>query len=183
MKGRKVWLEQLGELSSSLQLGELLLLHGRLFLMRDAAHKRLFPGDTKPDVTLDWNGKTIFYAGPAKPLPGWASGSIGPTTSLRMDPFLPALLQAGACATMGKGLRGEQARQACQRWNAVYLVAPSGCAAVLAQRIRKMQVVAFEELGPEAIFQAEVEDFPALVAIDSQGHSLFNGIAAPQCGS
>ncbi|HPE70525.1 MAG TPA: fumarate hydratase C-terminal domain-containing protein, partial [Thermotogota bacterium] len=84
MKGREVWLEQLGELAGSLQLGELLLLHGSLWLMRDAAHKRLFPGNTKPEVSLDWKGKTVFYAGPAKTPPGMVSGAIGPTTSMRM---------------------------------------------------------------------------------------------------
>ncbi|MFP3903067.1 MAG: fumarate hydratase C-terminal domain-containing protein, partial [Armatimonadota bacterium] len=111
--------------------------------------------------------------GPAPAPPGSALGSAGPTTSYRMDPFAPELYQLGLAATIGKGDRGEDVREACRRFGKVYLVAVGGAGALLSRTVTAAKVVAYPELGPEAIRRLEVQDFPAIVAYDARGGSVF----------
>ncbi|MDD4477671.1 MAG: FumA C-terminus/TtdB family hydratase beta subunit [Mesotoga sp.] len=156
-----------------LRAGDELLYSGELLLMRDAAQKRLKmlleEGEELP-VSLD--GAIIFYAGPAKPTKD-SFGAIGPTTSNRMDAFLEMLYLKGVLATVGKGKRGQQAVSLCKEYGRAYFLAPSGAAAALAGRISSMPVVAFDDLGTEAIFRVRVKDFPLYVAIDYLGNDVF----------
>lgn len=157
-----------------LEAGQRLLLHGSLFTARDAAHRRLLQClDSDQDLPFPLAGQIIYYCGPCPSPPGWAVGSAGPTTSSRMDPFLEPLLARGLQGTIGKGPRSPRAVEAMVSYGAVYLLATGGAGALLATRIRSSQVVAFPELGPEAVHRLEVWKFPVLVAVDSQGRNLF----------
>lgn len=151
-----------------LKLGDEVLISGKIFTARDAAH-RLF-GKKPP---FDPKGAILYYASPTPAKPGKVIGSIGPTTATRMDQFLPSLLKLGLKITIGKGRRGEEAKAAMKKYKAVYLVVPGGAAALLSKHVKKATVLAFPELGPEAVLELEVVDFPAIVAIDSKGGDLF----------
>ena len=152
----------------NLKIGDEVLISGKIFTARDAAH-RLF-GKKPP---FDPKGAILYYASPTPAKPGKVIGSIGPTTASRMDLFLPNLLKLGLKVTIGKGRRGEEAKTAMKKYKAVYLVVPGGAAALLSKHVKKVTVLAFPELGPEAVLELEVVDFPALVAIDSKGADLF----------
>jgi len=152
----------------ALKAGDEVLISGKIYTARDAAH-RLF-GKKPP---FDIKGAILYYASPTPAKPGSVIGSIGPTTATRMDQFLPALLKLGLKITIGKGCRGEEAKAAMKKNKAVYLVVPGGAAALLSKHVKKATVIAFSELGPEAVLELEVVDFPALVAIDSKGADLF----------
>ncbi len=152
----------------SLKIGDEVLITGKIFTARDAAH-RLF-GKKPP---FDAKGAILYYASPTPAKLGKVIGSIGPTTASRMDLFLPNLLKLGLKVTIGKGRRGEEAKAAMKKYKAVYLVVPGGAAALLSKHVKKSTVLAFPELGPEAVLELEVVDFPALVAIDSKGADLF----------
>ncbi|PLV59259.1 FumA C-terminus/TtdB family hydratase beta subunit [Thermotoga sp. KOL6] len=157
-----------------LKAGQEIRYSGKLIVMRDQAQKRLKvfleKGETLP---VDLTGEIVFYAGPAKPSCGRGVGAIGPTTSARMDDFLEMLFQLGVLATVGKGKRSQKAVEVCKKWKRVYFIAPSGTAAALSKRVKNSEVLAFEDLGPEAIYEIEVEDFPLIVAIDSEGETIF----------
>ncbi len=156
------------------KIGQEILYSGKLIVMRDQAHKRLKDMVEKgEELPVDLMGAVVFYAGPAKTPPGRPIGAIGPTTSARMDDYLEMLFRLGVIATVGKGKRTGKAIEACKKWKRVYFVAPSGTAAALAKRVKRARLIAFEDLGPEAIYELEVEDFPLLVAIDSLGNSVF----------
>jgi fumarate hydratase subunit beta len=146
----------------SLKAGERVLVSGRLYVARDAAHKLGLPFDVK--------GEVIFYAGPT---PGNPIGSIGPTTASRMDPFTLPLMKKGLAGTIGKGARSKEIKTAIRKYRSVYLVATGGAAALLSKTVRKSEVVAYPELGPEAVLKIEVEKFPAIVAYDSHGGDIF----------
>jgi len=158
----------------ALKAGDELLISGTLFTARDAAHKRLAQiiAD-KQALPLDLVGSVIYYCGPAPARPGDAVGPCGPTTSTRMDPYTPMLLSLGVKATIGKGKRSPQITAACRDHQAIYCVATGGVAALLSQRVKRSQIVAFPDLGPEAIWRFEVEDFPVLVATDTKGNDIF----------
>ena len=156
------------ELVKSLQAGDELLISGKIYTARDAAHKAF--GDKPP---FDLKGQIIYYASPTPAKPGRVIGSIGPTTASRMDSFVEPLLKAGLKATIWKGNRSPAVIELMKKFNAVYLLVPGGTAALLSQHIKKSTLVAYPELGPEAVLELEVVDFPAIVAIDSQGKSLF----------
>ena len=157
-----------------LRAGDEVTLTGDLYTGRDAAHKRLIQllDEGKP-LPVDLKGQAIYYVGPAPASPGHACGSAGPTTSYRMDPYTPALLQAGLNCMIGKGMRSEEVRVAMQRFGAVYLGAVGGAAALIARRIVHAEVVAYEDLGPEAIRRFTVKDFPAVVLMDAHGGNLY----------
>jgi fumarate hydratase subunit beta len=152
----------------ALRAGDKVLISGRMFAARDAAH-RLF--GKKPPFEV--NGQILYYASPTPPKRGKAIGSIGPTTATRMDPFTPGLLKLGLKLTMGKGRRGPEVKSAMKKYKAAYLVVPGGTAALLSRHVKKSVVVAYPDLGPEAVLELEVTDFPAIVAIDSKGGDLF----------
>jgi fumarate hydratase subunit beta len=157
-----------------LTAGTKVTISGVIYTARDAAHYRitraLEMGEKPP---FDLAGQTIYYMGPSPAPPGRVIGSAGPTTSSRMDGYTPGLLAAGIRAMIGKGSRSTEVREAIQKYRAVYLAATGGAGALLARTIKRVEVIAYEELGTEAILKLTVEDFPAIVANDSYGEDLF----------
>ncbi|MGB0387715.1 MAG: Fe-S-containing hydro-lyase [Ardenticatenaceae bacterium] len=162
------------EAIQSLRVGEQVLLSGTVYTARDAAHKRLIAtleaGEPLP-VSLE--GQVIYYVGPAPARPGDVIGPAGPTTASRVDLYTPPLLAQGLKGMIGKGKRGTAVRQALVAHTAVYLVTVGGAAALVADCIKKVELVAYQELGTEAIRRLEVLDFPLLVANDAYGGDLF----------
>lgn len=157
-----------------LKAGDRVSIRGVLYGMRDAAHKRLIEAlKSGREVPIPLKGQTIYYVGPSPTPPGKIIGSAGPTTSGRMDRYTIPLLEAGIKATIGKGSRSLEVREAMKRHKAIYLATIGGAGALLSKYIKKVEVVAYPELGPEAIFRLEVEDFPAIVINDIHGGNLY----------
>ncbi|OIO02644.1 fumarate hydratase [Candidatus Desantisbacteria bacterium CG_4_10_14_0_8_um_filter_48_22] len=158
-----------------LRAGEKVLLTGPVYTARDAAHKRIAQSSKLKawKLPIDWKGQTIYYAGPAPAPKGMPIGSCGPTTSSRMDRYTPLLLKLGIKGMIGKGNRSEDVKKAIIRSGAVYFVAVGGTGALLSRRITKAKVIAFRDLGPEAIYELELKDFPVLVGINSYGKSIY----------
>ena len=157
-----------------LKAGDIVLITGRIFTARDLAHKILFSYlKKKKKLPFSLKGQVIYYTGPTATPKGKVIGSCGPTTSSRMDKFTPALLKAGLAAAIGKGQRGPEVVRSIKKFKAVYFVAPAGCGAYLSRKVRKASVFKYGELGPEAVFSLEVKNFPAVVAIDSRGKSIY----------
>ena len=158
----------------ALKAGDRVLITGTLFTARDAAHKRLCEclerGEELPIVL---RGQIIYYVGPTPPKPGQVIGSAGPTTAYRMDAFTPTMLEQGMKAAIGKGSRSAEVVEALKRHKAVYFGATGGAAALLAKRIEAAEVVAYEDLGPEAIRKLTVRDFPAVVVNDAHGADFY----------
>jgi fumarate hydratase subunit beta len=161
------------EQAAELQAGEQVELSGHVYAARDAAHRRmaaaLAAGDPLP---IDLQGQTIYYVGPTPPRPGRIIGAAGPTTAMRMDPFTEPLLKAGLRAMIGKGGRSPEVRAAIARHGAVYFMAVGGAGALLSGRITRSEVVAYEDLGTEAIRLLELDRFPVIVACDAAGNDL-----------
>jgi fumarate hydratase subunit beta len=157
-----------------LRAGDRVLFNGVLYTARDAAHARLVAllDEGKP-LPFPIEGQIIYYVGPSPARPGAIIGSAGPTTSGRMDIYAPALMAAGLKGMIGKGSRSEDVKAAMAKHRAVYFAATGGAGALLSQRIVKAEVVAYEELGPEAIRRLEVEDLPAIVVNDIHGGDLY----------
>ncbi|MEA4888894.1 MAG: Fe-S-containing hydro-lyase [Clostridiaceae bacterium] len=170
----RINLPMTAEQASELHAGDLLLLTGVIYTARDAAHKRLVQclQDGKP-LPVDFNGQTIYYAGPCPARPGRIIGSAGPTTSGRMDAYAPLLLQQGLRVMIGKGQRQPAVIDAMKKYGAVYLGATGGAGALLAQCVKEAEIVAYPDLGPEAIRRLTVEQFPVVVLIDSRGNNLY----------
>lgn len=159
---------------AEVRAGDSVQLSGTIYTARDAAHARLMElVESGGPMPLDLAGQVIYYCGPAPAPPGLPMGSAGPTTSYRMDRYTPRLHALGLAATIGKGDRSPEVRDACKQHGAVYLVAVGGAGALLARRIKSAEVIAYPELGPEAIRQLTVEEFPAIVAYDTHGGSVF----------
>ena len=157
-----------------LQAGDNVLISGGIYTARDAAHKKLVQLlEEGRELPVDLMGQILYYVGPTPAKPGQAVGSAGPTTSGRMDPYTPALLQYGVKAVIGKGSRSEAVCQALKENRAVYLAATGGAGALLARKITSAEVAAYEELGPEAVRRLEVQDFPATVVNDAYGRDLY----------
>lgn len=161
---------------TSLRAGENVLITGRIYTARDMAHKRLVEmiKNAQP-LPIPLKDETLYYCGPTPTPPGRAIGSAGPTTSARMDPFTVPLLKLGVSGMIGKGRRSEEVRSAIKKFGAVYFAATGGTGALLSKRIKRSSVAAFRELGAEAIYELEVNDFPVIVAIDSRGRSIYAG--------
>lgn len=158
----------------SLACGERVCLSGEIIIARDAAHKRMTEELARGgNLPFDPRGAVIFYAGPAPTPPGHVIGPIGPTTSGRMDPYAPSLLELGVRGMIGKGKRSPEVIEAMQKSGAVYFGATGGAAALLARSVRKVRLLAYEDLGPEAVRVLEVENFPVVVVIDSRGNDLY----------
>ncbi|MDD5131903.1 MAG: FumA C-terminus/TtdB family hydratase beta subunit [bacterium] len=153
---------------SSLRAGDEILLTGTVYTARDAAHQRM-----AKKLPLDIKGQTIYHTGPAPAKPGEVIGSCGPTTSTRMDQYTPGLLKKGLKAVIGKGKLGDQTREAFKNYQAVYFLAPGGCGALLAEKVKSVALVAYQDLGCEAIYKLEIEDFPVIVGIDPKGRSVY----------
>lgn len=157
-----------------LKAGDSVLISGTMYTARDAAHKRMIELlDRGEELPFDIAGQTIYYLGPSPAKPGQIIGSAGPTTSTRMDRYTPALLDLGLKGMIGKGRRSEEVIGAMKRNGAVYFAAIGGAGALLSKAITKAEVIAWEDLGTEAVRRIEVKDFPAIVVIDSQGNNLY----------
>lgn len=158
-----------------LVVGDVVLVKGTVYTARDAAHKRMVEAiQAGQSVPFDPEGQVLYYTGPSPAPPGRAIGSAGPTTSGRMDPYAPLLIERGLKVMIGKGERDQLVKQAMQKFGAVYLAAVGGAGAYLARRIISATVVAYADLGPEAIHRLEVRDFPCVVAIDAFGHDIYD---------
>jgi len=157
-----------------LTVGTRVSISGVIYTARDAAHHRLVQALERGEkLPFDLEGQTLYYMGPSPARAGQVIGSAGPTTSSRMDKYTPRLLAAGVKALIGKGSRSAEVREAIKKHKAVYLVATGGAGALLAGAIKRVEVIAYEELGAEAIRRLTVENFPAIVANDIHGEDLF----------
>ncbi|ALS20442.1 MULTISPECIES: Fe-S-containing hydro-lyase [Paenibacillus] len=157
-----------------LKAGDEVLLNGTIYVARDAAHKRLLELLAQHrDFPVDLKNEIVFYAGPTPPKPGQIIGSIAPTTASRMDPYTPAMYKYGVKGTIGKGPRSKEVKEACIKEQAVCFSAIGGLSALLAQRVKSAEIIAYEDLGPEAIRKLTVEDFPVLVVYDAHGGDLY----------
>ena len=160
---------------AGLRAGDTVMLSGVIYTSRDKAHQRMVETlDKGESLPVNWQGQLIYYAGPTPAKPGQAIGSIGPTTSSRMDAFAPRLMdEAGLKGMLGKGPRSQEVIDAIARNGAVYMVAIGGTGAAISKSVKKAEVVAYDDLGTEAIRRLEIENLAAIVAIDAQGGNLF----------
>ena len=171
---KRITLPLTREAARALRAGDKCLLSGTLYTARDAAHKRLCEALQKGEpLPVDLGDIIIYFAGPAPAAPGQVIGPCGPTTSYRMDAYSPALIDAGLTGMIGKGRRSEEVITA-MKDRAVYFGATGGCGALIARCIQKAEVVAYPDLGAEAIHRLEVKDFPVTVIIDSLGGDLYD---------
>lgn len=162
------------EQARQLKAGDSCLLSGVIYTARDAAHKRLCElAEQGKELPIDVRDAVIYYVGPTPARPGEAIGSAGPTTSYRMDAYSPLLISLGETGMIGKGKRGPEVISAMREHGAVYFGAIGGCGALLSQCVKRAEIVAYEDLGAEAIRRLEVENFPVVVVIDSQGNNLY----------
>ncbi len=158
----------------ALQAGDLVHLNGVVYTGRDAAHKRLVESlDAGEELPIDVAGQVIYFVGPTPAKPGQPIGSAGPTTSYRMDSYSPRLMELGLRGMIGKGNRSKEVRDAMVRHKCVYFASVGGAGALVAKRIKTAEVVAYEDLGPEAIRRLEVEKFPVIVVNDVHGRDLY----------
>lgn len=162
------------ETIKSLRAGDTVFISGTIYTARDAAHKRiaamLLNGEELP---FSIENQTVYYAGPCPAPPGYVTGPIGPTTSGRMDAYSPDLIGRGLKAMIGKGSRSEEVIDAIKRHTGIYFAAVGGAAALIAKSVKSVKVIAFEDLGAEAVRELRVEDFPAVVAVDCYGGNLY----------
>ncbi|AEG14942.1 Fe-S-containing hydro-lyase [Desulfofundulus sp. TPOSR] len=162
------------EVVEKLRIGQRVLLNGILYTARDAAHKKMVELlDRGEELPIPIKGQVIYYVGPSPAKPGRVIGSAGPTTSGRMDPYAPRLIALGLKGMIGKGKRSPEVIKAMKQYKAVYFAAVGGAAALLARAIKSCRVVAYPELGPEAIHELVVEDFPVIVVNDILGGDLY----------
>jgi fumarate hydratase subunit beta len=156
-----------------LRAGDKVLITGTIYVARDSAHKRIVEAMDRGESPLDPEGQIIYYMGPAPAKPGQAIGSAGPTTSYRMDPFAPRLMAEGLKGMIGKGNRSQPVKDAIKKYKAVYFASTGGAGALIAKSVKKSQLVAYEDLGAEALLKLEVEDFPATVINDIYGGDAY----------
>lgn len=157
-----------------LEAGDQVFISGVIYSARDSAHKRLIEAlDRKEKLPLDIKNQIIYYMGPAPAKPGYATGSAGPTTSGRMDPYSPRLMAEGLKGMVGKGNRSQAVKDAIKKYKAVYFAAIGGAGALISKSIKKSEVIAYDDLGAEAIRRLEVENFPATVINDVKGGDLY----------
>lgn len=158
----------------SLKAGDSVRISGVIYTARDAAHKKMVEALERGEkLPVDLHDQIIYYVGPTPAKPGQQIGSAGPTTSGRMDKYAPAIMEQGLRGMIGKGLRSREVVEAMKKHKAVYFAAVGGAAALIAKTIKKYEVLAYEELGAEALARLTVEDFPAIVVIDSEGNNFY----------
>jgi fumarate hydratase subunit beta len=171
---RKIKTPLTDEIIASLHAGDMVLLSGEVYTARDVAHRRLYDALIKGEaLPIDLLGTILFYAAPTPTPPGKVIGSIGPTTSYRMDFFTPKLIENGLRGMIGKGMRSPDVVAALKKYDAVYFGAIGGIAALMSQCVKKMELIAYEDLGPEAIRKLTIVDLPLVVINDSQGNDLY----------
>lgn len=174
MRVKKITTPLTEEVIADLRSGDRVEISGILYTARDAAHKRLVQMiKDGEDLPFDIKGQIIYYVGPTPAKPGKVIGSAGPTTSGRMDPYAPYLIEKGLKGMIGKGARSEEVIKTMEKHKCVYFAAIGGVAALLAKKIKRAEVIAFEDLGTEAIRILEVEDFPVIVINDIYGGDLY----------
>jgi len=157
-----------------LKIGDSVLINGVIYTARDAAHKRMVELlDAGEELPFDIRGQIIYYAGPAPAKPEAVIGSCGPTTSYRMDPYAPRLIANGLKGMIGKGTRSSEVKEAMVNHKSVYFAAVGGFGALLAKTVKKAEIIAYPDLEPESIRRLVVEDFPAIVAIDTHGEDIY----------
>ena len=162
------------ETEEALEAGQRVLISGKIYGARDSAHKRMVASlETGEPLPVDLKGQVIYYVGPSPAPPGRPIGSAGPTTSGRMDAYTPRLLEEGLKGMIGKGSRSMEVRQAMQKHKAVYFAVVGGAAALISQSIQSAEIVAYEDLGPEALRELVVNDLPAVVINDVHGNDLY----------
>ena len=158
----------------SLHAGDEVFLNGVIYVARDAAHKRFLERfENNEQLPINLRNQIIFYAGPTPPKPGQVIGSIAPTTASRMDPYTPAMFEYGVKGVIGKGPRSQSVKDACKNEKAICFSAIGGLSALLSDKVHAAEVVAYEDLGPEAIRELVVKDFPVLVVYDAHGKDLY----------
>jgi len=162
------------EIIAGLSAGDLVYLNGPVYTARDAAHQRLAAGlDQGLPPPFDFQGQVVFYAGPCPAKPGRVIGSVGPTTSGRMDAYSPRLIELGLKAMIGKGLRDQAVMEAIVKQGGVYFAAIGGAAALMSQCVKEVEMIAYEDLGTEAVRRLTVEMMPLVVAVDSRGREAY----------
>jgi fumarate hydratase subunit beta len=162
------------DMVNDLKAGDSVLISGIIYTARDVAHKRMIEAlERGEQLPVDLTDQIIYYVGPTPAKPGDPIGSAGPTTSGRMDAYAPRLIEQGLRGMIGKGYRSVEVIDAMKKYGAVYFAATGGAAALIAKSIRKYEVLAYPDLGPEAFSRLTVEDFPAIVVIDSQGRNYY----------
>ena len=162
------------EKTRMLKAGDIVYLSGVLFTARDAAHKRLVDLiEAGKELPFDLEGSVIYFVGPTPPKPGDPIGSAGPTTSYRMDSYSPIMLKHGSKGMIGKGKRDQKVKDACKEFGGIYFGATGGAGALLGKQIKSAEVIAYPELGPEAVRRIEVENFPVTVINDTYGADLY----------
>lgn len=162
------------ETIESLKSGDIVLLTGTLYTARDAAHKRLVAAlEAGEPLPFPLENAAVYYVGPSPARPGRPIGAAGPTTAARMDPYAEVLIPAGLKVMIGKGQRSEQIKELIAKHKSLYLTATGGVAALIARAVKSCELIAYPDLGPEAVYRLEVEDFPAVVAYDCYGNDLF----------
>ncbi|WP_028896533.1 Fe-S-containing hydro-lyase [Prevotella sp. HUN102] len=158
----------------SLKAGDMVYISGTIYTARDAAHKRLCEMiDAGEPMPFDFEGQVVYYAGPCPAKPGQPIGSVGPTTGGRMDAYSPTLISLGLRCMIGKGSRSEEVIDALKQHTGVYFAAIGGAAALMAKAVKEAEVIAFDDLGTEAIRKLRVEELPVIVAIDSEGNDMY----------
>ena len=171
---KRITLPLTEELARTLKAGDTVLLTGEIYTSRDAGHKRMCETLAKgEELPFDPNNATIYYVGPTPAKPGQVIGSAGPTTSGRMDAYAPTMMSVGARGMIGKGARLPEVVEAMKKYSGVYFGAIGGAGALLAKQIKKCELVAYEDLGAEALRRLYVEDMPLVVIIDSEGNNLY----------
>lgn len=171
-----------GETAASLKAGDYVYLTGTIYTARDAAHKRMYDALEKGEpLPLEMKNNVIYYMGPSPARTGRPIGSAGPTTASRMDKYAPALLDLGLKGMIGKGKRTKEVKEAVTRNGAVYFAAVGGAGALLSRSIISSQVIAYDDLGTEAIRRLEVRDFPVIVVMDAQGNDLYETAIRDYC--
>lgn len=170
------------ETASGLRVGDYVYLTGIIYTARDAAHKRMYENlQNGKELPFDIKGNVIYYMGPSPAREGRPIGSAGPTTASRMDKYTPTLLDLGMAGMIGKGKRTESVREAVIRNGAVYFAAVGGAGALLSKAIKSSEVIAYDDLGTEAIRKLTVEDFPVVVVMDSKGNNLYETAIKEYC--
>jgi len=162
------------EILKNLKTGDRVMISGVIYSARDAAHKRLVELINKGEkLPFDLKGQIVYYVGPTPPGPDMVIGSAGPTSGYRMDPYAPILIAKGLKGMIGKGVRNQEVIEAIKKHRAIYFAATGGAGALISKAIKKTEVVAYEDLGTEAIRRMQVEDFPAIVVNDIYGNDLY----------
>ena len=168
------------EQSRKLKAGDMVLISGKIYSARDAAHKVMTEALARgEELPIDWHDKIVYYLGPSPAKPGDPIGSAGPTTSGRMDAYTPTMLDQGIKGMIGKGSRKPEVIESMKKNVVTYFAAVGGAAALIAKSIKKYDVIAYADLGPEALAELTVEDFPAIVVIDSEGNDFYEIGQAP----